>query len=80
LSLQEKGFDPVDMLRAMRVLNPSRFFVLPIGVVGMVALTNLAGCSGKQGPQGPPPAMAVKVVQVTNQPISDWSEYVSMLK
>ena len=70
----------MDMLRAMRVLNPSRFFVLPIGVVGMVALTNLAGCSGKQGPQGPPPAMAVKVVQVTNQPISDWSEYVSMLK
>ena len=44
-------------------------------------MLNLTACSEKpQGPQGPPPAMAVKVVQVTDQPITDWSEYVSMLK
>lgn len=47
----------------------------------IVALSILIGCSGKaKGPQGPPPAMAVKVVQVTAQPVMDWSEYVSTLK
>ena len=39
------------------------------------------GCSGKpQGPQGPPPAMAVKIDAITQQPITDSSEYVSTLK
>jgi len=62
------------------VLNLNRPALLPVCLAGIIA-TSLAGCSGKsQGPQGPPPAMAVKAVQVTNQPISDWSEYVSTLK
>ena len=68
-------------LRAMRLLKLNRSFLIPSCIAGVIAVTGLAGCSGKsQGPQGPPPAMAVKVVQVTNQPITDWSEYVSMLK
>ena len=47
----------------------------------MAAAGMLAACSGKpQGPQGPPPAMAVKVDTIAAQPITDSSEYVSMLK
>lgn len=49
--------------------------------VGLAAGAMLTACSGKpQGPQGPPPAMVVKVVPVSAQPVADWSEYVSTLK
>ena len=80
----------------MRVLKPSRYFSLLFhsialrrsGVAraclllaGTLAALTQTACSGKpQGSQGGPPAMAVKVLQVTDQPITDWSEYVSMLK
>jgi RND family efflux transporter MFP subunit len=41
----------------------------------------LTACSGKpQGPHGPPPAMSVKVDTITQQPITDYSDYVSTLK
>lgn len=71
----------VNMLRAMRVLNSNRPALFLLFFLAGIMATGLAGCSGKsQGPQGPPPAMAVKVVQVTNQPVTDWSEYVSTLK
>ena len=70
--------DPVDILRAMRVLTANRSL---LALAGLWAVSNLTGCSGKpQAAQGPPPAMPVKVVQVTAQPVTDWSEYVSMLK
>jgi len=65
-------------LRAMHVLTANRSF---LALAGFLALSNLIGCSGKQQrAQGPPPAMPVKVLQVTNQRVTDWSEYVSMLK
>ena len=60
---------------------PSCVMKIPLLLAGAAALSILIGCGGKsQGPQGPPPAMAVKVVQVTPQPVTDWSEYVSTLK
>lgn len=47
----------------------------------LLSAAMLSACSGKpQAAQGPPPAMAVKVDTITNQPITDSSEYVSMLK
>src|SRR5438067_8438091 len=62
----------------MHVLTANRSF---LALAGFLALSNLIGCSGKQQrAQGPPPAMPVKVLQVTNQPVTDWSEYVSTLK
>ena len=79
----------------MRVLKSSRSFSVPpctacrkstitkaaLLLAGALAVLSLTSCTGKpQGAQGPPPAMAVKVLQVTDQPITDWSEYVSMLK
>jgi len=47
----------------------------------IAALASLVACSGGQkGPAGPPPAMLVKVNQVTTKQINDSSEYVATLK
>ncbi|HWC17559.1 MAG TPA: efflux RND transporter periplasmic adaptor subunit [Terriglobales bacterium] len=54
------------------------------GLVALLILPTLCGltaCSSKpKGPQGPPPAMLVKVNQVTTKQINDSSEYVATLK
>ena len=45
------------------------------------ASITLTACGGKQqAQQGPPPAMAVKVAEISSQPVTDSSEYVAMLK
>ena len=60
------------------MLKPGRS---SLTVATLIAAIVLSACSGKpQGPQGPPPAMAVKVVPVSSQPITDSSEYVATLK
>jgi RND family efflux transporter MFP subunit len=58
------------------LLLSNRFWLL------LAAAAALTACSSQkaQGPQGPPPAMAVKVDAISNRPITDSSEYVSMLK
>jgi RND family efflux transporter MFP subunit len=64
-------------------VSPKRLFVLSSLVwLVLAAAVMLTSCSSEKakGPQGPPPAMAVKVDVVTNQPITDSSEYVSTLK
>src|SRR5579864_1421196 len=58
-----------------------RYMISKRSWVVLASVAMLTACSGKpQGPQGPPPAMNVKVDAIGAQPITDSSEYVSMLK
>jgi len=55
-----------------------RLTLLLVAAATAVALT---ACGSKQqAQQGPPPAMAVKVNEISAQPVTDSSEYVAMLK
>src|SRR5579859_190747 len=65
-------------LSMRRGASRMRLTLLLVAAATAVALT---ACGSKQqAQQGPPPAMAVKVNEISAQPVTDSSEYVAMLK